>query len=52
MIGTLFALSGLLLFSLAVAVMDGLRALARLIEDTERCFGHDVKIYPDNLDEL
>ena len=48
MIATIFTLSGMLLFMLAVAAMDGLRALARQIEETERCFGHDVKIYPDH----
>lgn len=43
-----FTLAGLLLFSLAVAVMDSIRALAREIEEAEKHFGHDRSIFPDH----
>ena len=48
MIGTIFALSGLLLFMLAVMAMDAGRALSRLRQDIEDGFGHDTDIFPDH----
>lgn len=48
MIGTIFALTGQLLFTLAVAVMDTARAFKRECEEIEEAFGHDARIYPDN----
>jgi hypothetical protein len=48
MIGTIFALSGLLLFMLAIACMDAGRALSRLRQDIEDGFGHDTNIFPDH----
>jgi predicted membrane chloride channel (bestrophin family) len=48
MIGTIFALTFMLGFMLAIAVTDGLLALEAARSEIEESFGHDSKIFPDH----
>jgi hypothetical protein len=47
-ITALFALSGMLVFMLAVLVTDTRRAYRVLMRGIHESFGHDINIFPDN----
>lgn len=49
MIGAIFALSGMLLFMLAIMVTDFILLIQEEAEATKQAIGHDTKIYPDHI---
>lgn len=48
MIGLIFTLTGLAIFMVMVAVMDGWMWLCRESKDFERLLGHDTLVFPDH----
>jgi hypothetical protein len=47
MIGLMFALTGMAVFMIAIAIMDAMNGFSAIRREIGDAFAHDTKIFPD-----